>query len=89
MLGHLHTDLIATELVLPDRDGFQLVVDLVYRGFSVVAVTALDGADTELRARAAGCRDYILKPIDVTTFPSRLVACIGVSHDHPHPSRRR
>ncbi len=35
----------------------------------------------EARARAAGCDDYIAKPIDVHGLPKKVAACWGLVRD--------
>ena len=73
--------LIVTELRLPDADGVALVSWLrntpATSHLPVVAMTASVGPEIELDTRAAGCVDYITKPIDVMTFSNQLGHAIG------------
>ena len=73
--------LIVTELRLPDCDGATLVSWLrnapATSHLPVVAMTASVGPEIELDTRAAGCVDYITKPIDVMTFSDQLGHAIG------------
>lgn len=73
--------LIVTELRLPDGDGLALMASLRKQPLTshlpVVAMTACSGPEVELDTRAAGCVDYITKPIDVMTFSDQLGHALG------------
>ena len=68
--------IILMDVCMPGTDGLTLVrrlkADPRTRDVPVVAVTAsaMKG-DAEI-ARAAGCDDYITKPIDTRAFPARI-----------------
>ncbi len=69
-----HPDLILMDIMMPEVDGFEatrtLRTDDRFRRVPIVALTAMEGA-REL-ALAAGCDDYIPKPLDVRAFLQRL-----------------
>jgi CheY-like chemotaxis protein len=69
-------DLILLDLRLPDGDGCDFVPGLVPNGDAnptpVVAVSAHALAADRARAIDVGCRAFIEKPIDVTTFADRI-----------------
>src|SRR4051812_27232883 len=69
--------LILMDLQLPGMDGLELTrrlkADLSWRGLVIVALTAYAMKGDEERARAAGCDDYVTKPIDIDALP-RIVA---------------
>jgi two-component system, cell cycle response regulator DivK len=69
-------DLILLDLRLPDGDGCDFVPALVPPGqpvpTPVIAVSAHALAADRARAIEVGCCAFIEKPIDVTTFASRL-----------------
>jgi two-component system cell cycle response regulator DivK len=69
--------LILMDLQLPGMDGLELTrrlkADLAWRGLVIVALTAYAMKGDEERARAAGCDDYVTKPIDIDVLP-RIVA---------------
>jgi two-component system cell cycle response regulator DivK len=71
-------DLILLDLRLPDGDGCDFVPDLVrpgsLRAAPVIAVSAHALAADRMRAIEVGCRAFIEKPIDVTTFADRIEA---------------
>jgi two-component system, cell cycle response regulator DivK len=60
--------LILMDMQLPGMDGFeltrQLKADPSTRDIVIVAVTALAMGGDEVRARSAGCDDYLTKPVD-------------------------
>jgi CheY-like chemotaxis protein len=65
--------LILMDLQLPGIDGLELTRrlknDPQRGGILIVALTAYAMKGDEEKARAAGCDDYITKPIDVDTLP--------------------
>jgi len=71
-------DLILMDIQLPDQDGLALTRSLKsdsrFAGIPVVALSAHASADDIARARAAGCCEYITKPItdDPFVFLERL-----------------
>jgi two-component system, cell cycle response regulator DivK len=81
MLASVRPTLIATELVLPTMPGLLFVatvkIDPETAHIPVVAVTTLNGPETEYLAFYAGCVDYIRKPIEVENFASRLLEATG------------
>jgi two-component system cell cycle response regulator DivK len=76
MLETLTPDLILMDIQLPGLDGLELTRilkrDPVRRDIVVIALTAYAMKGDEERARAAGCDDYITKPIDPATLPARI-----------------
>lgn len=68
--------LILMDLQLPGMDGLELTrrlkADPVRNHIVVIALTAYAMKGDEEKARAAGCDDYVTKPIDTVAVP-RLV----------------
>jgi CheY-like chemotaxis protein len=68
---------ILMDLQLPGTDGLaltrQLKADPATRDIAIVAVTAYAMKGDREKALAAGCDDYVTKPIDTRTLPE-LVA---------------
>jgi CheY-like chemotaxis protein len=66
-------DVILMDLQLPDVDGLELTRQLkgdpATRDIRIVAVTAFAMKGDREKARAAGCDDYVTKPIDTRTLP--------------------
>lgn len=65
-------DLILMDVQLPEVSGLEvtrwLKEDTQLKDIPVVAITAFAMKGDEERIRAAGCNDYISKPISVTRF---------------------
>jgi two-component system cell cycle response regulator DivK len=92
-IGAFRPDLILMDIQMPGMDGLtftrQLKGDVATRHIVVVALTAYAMKGDEAKARAAGCDDYLSKPIDVRSFAARVRACVaaakGASADPPDP----
>ncbi len=67
---------VLLDLQLPGTDGFALARRLRTqprtKELPLMAVTAYAGEADERRARAAGCDDFVAKPIDSRTLPARV-----------------
>jgi two-component system cell cycle response regulator DivK len=80
-------DLILMDIQLPGLDGYEatrrLKADAALQAIPVIVVTAhaLNGAED--KARAAGCDDYISKPIS----PRQLLAKVREYLSSPAPTR--
>jgi CheY-like chemotaxis protein len=78
LLASALPDLILMDIQLPDQDGLTLTRSLKsdprFAAIPVVALSAHASADDVARARAAGCCEYITKPItdDPFVFLERL-----------------
>lgn len=70
--------MIVADLILPKMSGLLLVKQLkaneATRDIPVIAVSVVDGAETERLALQSGCAAYIRKPIDIETFTTVVVA---------------
>ena len=71
-------DLILLDIQLPGMDGLQAIAllkeDPATREIPVIALTALAMKGDEARIRAAGCDDYIAKPIRYQEFLASVAA---------------
>jgi two-component system, cell cycle response regulator DivK len=67
-------DLIVMDIMMPEMDGFEatrlLRANKNFRQVPIVALTAMEGAREMVLA--AGCDDYMAKPIDVRRFLDRV-----------------
>ena len=67
---------ILMDLQLPGIDGLELTrrlkADPATRDISIIAVTAYAMKGDQERARAAGCDDYVTKPIDTRALPELI-----------------
>lgn len=78
-LGTADPDLVLMDIQLPECDGYTLLEEIrlsSYHMVPVVALTAHAMVGDEERAREAGFRGYITKPIDVTAFPAQVEAIL-------------
>jgi CheY-like chemotaxis protein len=69
-------ELILMDLQLPGIDGLQLTrrlrADPVTAGITIIAVTAYAMSGDQEKALAAGCDDYVTKPIDTRKLPETI-----------------
>lgn len=80
-LRHFRPRAVITELVLPMMSGVllgqRLRADPAHAGVVLIAVSSINGRETERVALAAGFTEYLRKPIDAVTFPQRLARHLG------------
>lgn len=76
MLHSYHPRLILVDLQLPGMDGLTLTRELKANpqtaDIAVVAITAYAMKGDEEKARAAGCNDYITKPVDTRRLVQQI-----------------
>lgn len=77
-----HPDLILMDLSLPKLDGLaatrRIRENEDFRDVPIVAVSAHDGAESRAAALAAGCNEYVTKPIDFDQLNSLLNRFLNV-----------
>ena len=75
-LAHFHPQIIIMDIQLPGIDGLTLTrklkADPTYKDIIIIALTAYGMEDDKEKALAAGCDDYIAKPIDINTFAETI-----------------
>lgn len=68
LAGELHPDAILMDINLPNCDGLsatrQIRRDQVAGRIPIIALTAYDTSDSREQALAAGCTEFMLKPVD-------------------------
>jgi len=73
--------LILMDVQLPGIDGLELTrrlkADPETKGIIIVAVTAYAMKGDQERALAAGCDDYVTKPIDTRALPGTIARLLG------------
>ena len=73
--------LILMDVQLPGIDGLELTrrlkADPATKDIIIVAVTAYAMKGDQERALAAGCDDYVTKPIDTRALPSTIARLLG------------
>jgi CheY-like chemotaxis protein len=84
-IRHHHPDVILMDIQLPGIDGLELTrrlkADPVTRDIVIVAVTAYAMKGDQAKALAAGCDDYITKPIDTRALPETIARHLARRED--------
>ncbi|OZM71230.1 DNA-binding response regulator [Amycolatopsis antarctica] len=76
-LARYRPDLVVLDVMLPGRDGFELLG--VVRGHGtagIVLLTARDGVPDRLRGLSAGADDYVVKPFVLAELVARVTAVL-------------
>ncbi len=73
-----HVDAVVLDVMLPGRDGFQVLGDLRKDGFAkpVLMLTARDAIEDRVRGLDSGADDYLVKPFAFAELISRLRAML-------------
>lgn len=71
-------DAVVLDLMLPKRDGFQVLRDLRAQGFAkpVLILTSRDAIEDRVRGLDGGADDYLLKPFAFAELVARLRALL-------------
>jgi two-component system copper resistance phosphate regulon response regulator CusR len=71
-------DIVVLDVMLPGRDGFEVVRQLRASGFSrpVLMLTARDAVEDRVRGLDAGANDYLVKPFAFAELLARLRALL-------------
>jgi two-component system, OmpR family, copper resistance phosphate regulon response regulator CusR len=71
-------DVLVLDIMLPGRDGFQVLADLRAGGFSrpVLLLTSRDAVEDRVRGLNAGADDYLVKPFAFAELVARLRALL-------------
>ena len=76
LVGHPSLDLILLDLMMPDVDGYELLLQLKaseeHQHIPVVMLTASSSREDEIRCRRAGADDYLQKPVDVSVLINHI-----------------
>ena len=67
-------DLVLLDIMLPGKDGFELVDSFIKRNIPVIFLTAKDSTIDKVKGLKLGAEDYITKPFD----PMELLARVEV-----------
>ncbi|RAV04621.1 response regulator transcription factor [Paenibacillus sp. YN15] len=78
MLDQQHIDLIISDIMMPNLDGFELIRRLREAGYNmpVLTVTAKDSFRDKQTGYLAGTDDYMVKPIDINEMILRVGALL-------------
>jgi len=78
---HTRPDLILMDLSLPVIDGWEatrrIKANALLRSIPIIALTAHAMSGDEEKAKAAGCDDYLSKPIDEDLLYAKLRTLLG------------
>ena len=81
-------DVVLLDLRLPNIDGFQVTRALrattQFQSIPIIILSALDDEYTRTEARAAGCNDYLTKPIDLEKLTALLKKHISLGFTSGH-----
>jgi CheY-like chemotaxis protein len=76
-------DLILMDVSMPDMDGLEatrrLKADPALCAIPVIILTAHAYAEDQAKARAAGCDDYLPKPVDFAALLRKIQALLSAS----------
>ncbi len=78
IVGSTHIDLLVTDVMMPEMDGYELVQHLRDAGytFPVLMVTAKETIDDKKRGYELGIDDYMVKPADMDEMLMRVSALL-------------
>ena len=78
IMEHEHIDLLITDLMMPDMDGYQLTETLRASNYllPVLMVTAKETFQDKQKGFLAGTDDYMVKPIDLNEMVLRVGALL-------------
>jgi DNA-binding response OmpR family regulator len=77
VLDGMRPDLVVLDVMLPGRDGFELI-DVIreWGDVGIVLITARDGLPDRLRGLDGGADDYVIKPFELAELVSRVGAVL-------------
>ena len=87
VLDREQIDLIITDLMMPQTDGYQLTEQLRQAGFNlpILVVTAKESFEDKRRGFLLGIDDYMVKPINIDELVLRVGALLRraqIAHEH-------
>lgn len=82
-------DLVLLDLVLPGRDGLEILREIRLRrpGLPVIVVSARASEDDRVRGLSRGSDDYVTKPFSVRELLARVEAVLRRAPDRPSTPR--
>ena len=68
-------DIIFTDLMMPEKDGWEVVKELRDNGYNkpIIAMTATASNKIKKEAIKAGMNDYLVKPVEIKTIKNLLI----------------
>lgn len=71
-LNEMRIDLVILDVMLPGRDGFEIVQDIVKRNVPVIFLTARNTVSDKVYGLEIGAEDYIIKPFEAVELIVRI-----------------
>ncbi|HZG17864.1 MAG TPA: response regulator transcription factor [Candidatus Bathyarchaeia archaeon] len=72
ILNETRIDLVILDVMLPGRDGFEIVQDIVKRNVPVIFLTARNTITDKVHGLEIGAEDYIVKPFEAVELIARI-----------------
>lgn len=87
ILDSTHIDLMISDIMMPNMDGYELVEELRSAGFTlpVLMVTAKETFEDKKKGFLVGTDDYMVKPIDMDEMLLRVAALLrraNIANEH-------
>jgi len=84
---HAGVDLVLLDLLLPKRDGFEVLAELrvTHPSLPVIILTARGSEDDRVRGLRGGADDYVVKPFSAKELLARVDAVMRRSPERPNP----
>ncbi len=78
-----HPDLVLMDISLPVMDGYEATrrIRKIFPRLPIIGLSAHAMHGDDEKARAAGCTDYLTKPVDEDRLLETLKRYLGGSHD--------
>lgn len=78
LLDRVHIDLIVSDIMMPNLDGYQLTEELRQSdsNIPIIMVTAKETMEDKKKGFTAGADDYMVKPIDLEELQLRVAALL-------------
>ncbi|MBK7858690.1 MAG: response regulator [Archangiaceae bacterium] len=81
-IGEASPDLVLLDLMMPRKDGFQVLKSLreqsQYQNLAVIILTAMGDMDGKIRGMELGADDYVTKPFKLIELQTRIHAALLV-----------
>lgn len=78
-----HPDLILMDISLPVMDGYEATRNIrkTFHTLPIIGLSAHAMQGDDEKAKAAGCTDYLTKPVDEGLLLSKVKQYLGESHE--------